>query len=108
MKKQMFRSFFFVVMFFYAFLCYAGSSDTDSMPLIYNQHALMKRLKGKDKKEVIKVLGNPTVRKPCRECYDNLEYWWYYFPKAGVFVHFKDNRVYMIRVLTEDTRSREL
>jgi len=56
----------------------------------------------------LRLLGEPAVKKPCEECKENLEYWWYTLPRAGIFVHFKDDIVYDISVLTEDNRFKEI
>lgn len=92
----------------FSFLTYADSTDKPTKPLIYNEEALTEELKDKDKEAVIKILGDPAVKKPCEECQENLEYWWYNLPEAGIFVYFKDGRVHMISVMTEDKRSKEL
>lgn len=102
MLKHRIRLFFFILLLSFGYLSYARSSDTDFKLLIYNEEILTKQLKGRDKKEVLKLLGNPTIRKPCKECKGNLEYWWYNLPKASIFVHFKNGKVYSISVLTEN------
>lgn len=92
----------FVILF--SFISYADSNK----PLIYNQEALTEQLKGEDKEAVVKILGEPAVKKPSEESEKSLEYWWYSLPEAGIFVYFKDGMVYNISVLTEDKRSKEL
>ena len=77
-------------------------------PLIYNEEALTEQLRGENKEAVVKILGEPAVKKSREESEENLEYWWYSLPEAGVFVYFKDGMVYNISVLTEDKRSKEL
>lgn len=81
-------------------LTYAESVDISTRSLIYNEEALTKQLKGKDKEAVVKILGEPAVKKPTEESSENLEYWWYSLPEAGIFVYFKDGMVYNISVLT--------
>lgn len=92
----------------FSFLTYPESAVKSDKPLIYNEEALTKELKDKDKEAVTKILGNPAIKKPCEECNENLGYWWYLLPEASIFVHFKDDRVYDVRVLTEDKRSKKL
>ena len=92
-------------------LCFFSSSLTYSesaKPLIYDEEILTKELKGEDKEAVVKILGVPAVKKPTEESSENLEYWWYSLPEAGIFVYFKDGTVYNISVLTENKRSKEL
>ena len=89
-------------------ILYAESTDKPVKPLIYNEENLTKQLKGKTQEDVLKVLGEPAVKKPCEECEENLEYWWYNISEAGIFMHFRDGRVTSISVLTEDERSKEL
>ena len=106
---MMIRGFFLVlVVLYFSSFSYAESIDKPVKSIIYNEQALTKELKGKTKEEVIKILGTPAVKKPCEGCDENLEYWWYNLPKASIFVHFKDDRIYNISVLTEDKRSKEL
>lgn len=54
----------------------AGKEKT-AKPLIYDEEALTEQLKGEDKEAVIKILGEPAVKKPSKESGENLEYWWY-------------------------------
>ena len=97
-----------ILCFFYSPLTSAVSEIKADRPLIYNEEAITEQLKGKDKEEVLKILGNPVIKKPCEECEEDFGYWWYKFPETGIFVYFKDDRVYNISVLTEDKRSKEL
>ncbi len=87
---------------------YADSLTKPVKSLIHNEEALNKELKGKDKETVLNVLGEPAVKKPCEECEENLEYWWYNLTKANIFVHFKDGKVIYISVISEDERSKML
>lgn len=83
-----------------------SSNSTSLLPKIetpqesvYNEAGLNKQLRGKTGAEVVKILGSPNVVKPCEECEEKLEYWWYNLPKGSVFVHFRDGMVYMVRVV---------
>lgn len=97
-----------IIVLCFSSLTYADSIDKSTRPLIYNEKTLTEQLKNKGKEEVFKVLGNPAVKKPSEESEEGLEYWWYSFPEAGIFVYFKDGMIYNISVLTEDKRSKEL
>lgn len=77
-------------------------------PLIYNEQALIQQLKGKDREVVVEVLGEPAVKKPCKVNKENLEYWWYNMPEAGIFVFFRNEKVIDISVLTENKRNKEI
>jgi len=108
MLKHRIRLFFFILLLSFGYLSYARSSDTDFKLLIYNEEILTKQLKGRDKKEVLKLLGNPTIRKPCKECQERLEYWWYNLPHGSIFVHFRNGEVYRVRVIRKEKRSKIL
>lgn len=76
--------------------------------LIYNKQFLAKKLKGKSLSEVKKVLGNPTIKKSCERCRFKGGYWWYNFPEVSIFIHYKNSKVFTIRLLTETERSKQL
>ena len=97
-----------IIVLSFSFFIYPESAVKSVKSSIYNEKTLTEQLKGKSSEEVLKVLGNPAVKKPCEECEGNLEYWWYNLPEASIFVNFKDGKVIRISVLTEDKRSKEL
>ena len=97
-----------IIVLCFSSLAYADLIDKSTKPLIYNEKALTKQLKNKGKEEVLKVLGMPAVKKLCDGCKEDLEYWWYSLKGTGIFVHFKDDKVISISVITEDKRSKEL
>lgn len=74
----------------------------------YNEKQLNAELKGRSKEDVLKALGEPAVKKPCKECSESLEYWWYNFSEANIFVHFRDEKVVYVGVIREDERAREI
>ena len=85
-----------------------GVAKSSSNSLIYNEEALSAQLKGRIGKEVLKILGEPAVKKPDAESSEDSGYWWYNLLEAGVFVYFKDGVVTRISVLTENERSKKL
>lgn len=74
----------------------------------YDENGLNSLLKGEDKEAVCMFFGKPIVEKPCKDCKDTLEYWIYCFQQGTVFVHFKDEKVFSVRVITEKNRSKKL
>ena len=42
------------------------------------------------------LVGMLTIPKECEE---RIEYWWYNLPKGSIFVHFKADKVFMVRVV---------
>lgn len=74
----------------------------------YNEKQLNAELKGRGREDVLKALGEPAVRKPCKECSESLEYWWYNFSEANIFVHFRDEKVVYVGVIKEDERGGEI
>lgn len=97
-----------IIILSFSSLAYAEAGDKTAKPLIYNEEALTEQLNGKDSEEVLKILGEPAVKKPPEESDKYSGYWWYDLPETGIFVYFQDGKVYNISILTEDKRSKEL
>lgn len=82
--------------------------EKSTEPTIYDEEKLNNDLKGKDKKAVLTLLGEPAIKRTDLESNEDAGYWWYSLPEAGFFVYFRDNKVTGISVLNEQKRSREL
>lgn len=78
--NRKFRLFLIGIIILFFSLSYANPPVGSAKPLIYNEEALTEELKGRDKEEVLKILGNPAVKKPCEECEEDLEQLWYNLP----------------------------
>lgn len=90
---------------------FPSCADTKDKPAeysIYNEKALDSKLKGRSKEKVLKILGKPAVEKVCKECEENLRYWWYNLSAANIFVNFLDGKVIRVSVMIEQKRSKEL
>lgn len=75
----------------------------------FDEETLNKQLKGKPLSEVVKVLGNPTVKKPCEECETEGGYWWYKLEEGiSILVPYREGKVIDIRVITKEERSKEI
>lgn len=87
-----------------------GKDKTESgKPLIQDEEALNKKLKGKSLSEVVKVLGNPTVKKPCEKCKIEGGYWYYDLESGiSILVTYQEGKVVRVRVITEKERPKEL
>lgn len=81
--------------------CYAMS---------FNEEVLDEQLKGKPLSGIVNILGNPTVKKPCKECLEeDSGYWWYKLEDGiSILVAYSEGKVIDVRVITEEERPKEL